>query len=82
MISTHDGADRLAPGSHLFTLRLWLEDLGGGLTDWRGMVQHVRSGEVRYFRDWRTLEAFVETLLHGGEPEPAAETSQVSPAPR
>jgi len=82
MMRTHDGADRPAPGSDLFTLRLWLEDLGGGQTDWRGRVQHVTSGEVRYVRDWRTLEAFVEALLYGREPEPAAETSEASPAPR
>lgn len=55
-------------GSHLFTLRLWLEDLGGGETDWRGKVQHVNSGEARYFRDWPTLEAFVEGLLSGDLP--------------
>ncbi len=55
--------------SHLFTLRLWLEDLGSGQTDWRGKVQHVNSGEARYFRDWPALEAFVEKLLPKIEPE-------------
>ncbi len=59
--------------SHLFTLRLWPEDLGAGQVDWRGKVQHVNSGETRYFRDWPTLEAFVEGLLRGSElAEPAA----------
>ena len=24
------------PGSHLFTIRLWQEELGGGQTEWRG----------------------------------------------
>ncbi len=56
-------ADKPTPSSHLFTLRLWREDLGGGQTDWRGKIQHVRSGEARYFRDWQTLETFVEELL-------------------
>ena len=56
-------ADRPAETSHLFTLRLWPEDLGSGQVDWRGKVQHVNSGEARYFRDWPTLEAFVEELL-------------------
>jgi hypothetical protein len=37
--------------SHLFMLRIWLEDLGNGLTERRGKVQHVDSGEVRYFHD-------------------------------
>lgn len=62
-------ADQPAPRSHLFMLRLWLEDMGSGQADWRGSVQHVNSGEVRYFRDWPTLEAFVEGLLRSAEPE-------------
>lgn len=56
-------ADQSSQSSHLFMLRLWLEDLGSGQTDWRGKVQHVNSGEARYFRDWPTLEAFMEGLL-------------------
>lgn len=56
-------ADQQAQSSQLFMLRLWLEDLGGGQTDWRGKVQHVNSGETRYFRDWPTLQAFLENLL-------------------
>ena len=56
-------ADQLAPNSHLFTLRIWLEDLGGGQIAWRGSVQHVNSGEARYFRDWPALEAFVEERM-------------------
>src|SRR5437588_12308299 len=41
--------------SQLFTVRVWLEELANGQTEWRGKVQHVTSGEVRYFRDWATL---------------------------
>jgi hypothetical protein len=63
--------------SHLFMLRLWPEDLGSGQTDWRGKVQHVNSGEARYFRDWPTLEAFVEGLLHGSDPETTPKTSEI-----
>ncbi len=44
--------------SHLFTVRLWLEDLGEGQTEW-GKVQHVSSREALYFRDWPTLNAFL-----------------------
>lgn len=54
--------------SHLFMVRMWPEDLGGGRTDWRGKVQHVNSGETRYFRDWPTLEAFVKGLLPSIDP--------------
>ncbi len=53
--------------SHLFTLRLWPEELGGGETEWRGKVQHVTSGEVRYFRDWSTLIAFLLLELSDSE---------------
>ena len=67
MVIQHD-MDGPAQASQLFTLRLWPEDLGDGRTDWRGKVQHVNSGEARYFRDWPALEAFLEALL-GGEVE-------------
>jgi hypothetical protein len=50
-------------------LRLWPEDLSSGQTEWRGSVQHVNSREVRYFRDWQTLEAFMEGLLRRIDPE-------------
>lgn len=29
------------PPSHLFTIRIWQEDLGQGQFEWRGKVQHV-----------------------------------------
>lgn len=51
--------------SHLFTVRLWLEDLGDGRVEWRGQVQNVLSGEVRYFRDWPTLSALLQAMLPG-----------------
>ena len=49
--------------SHLFTLRIWPEALGSGQTEWRGKIQHVTSGETRYFRDWSTLVAFLLEML-------------------
>jgi hypothetical protein len=54
--------------THLFTVRVWLEELGAGQMEWRGEVQYVVSGEVRYFRDWPTLIALVQAMLpqHGG----------------
>ena len=48
--------------SHLFTVRLWAEDLGDGQSEWRGKVQHVSSGATRYFRDWSTLGGIYETF--------------------
>jgi hypothetical protein len=77
-------ADLPVQSSHLFTLRMWPEDLGSGQTDWRGKVQHVNSGEVRYFRNWPTLEAFVEGLLRRVDPAgPHADrTEEDGSAPR
>ena len=49
--------------SHLFTVRLWLEPLGEGKSEWRGKVQHVPSGEAQYVRDWATLKVFLERKL-------------------
>lgn len=49
--------------SQLFTVRLWQEDLGGGRSEWRGKVQHVLSGEARYFRDWATLIAALQEMF-------------------
>jgi hypothetical protein len=49
--------------THLFTVRLWLEDLGEGQTEWRGEVRYVVSDEIRYFRDWPTLVAFLQAML-------------------
>ncbi len=49
--------------SQLFTLRVRPEVVGQGRTEWRGKVQHVTSGEARYFRDWTALVAFLEEVL-------------------
>jgi len=49
-----------APPAQLFTVHLWLEDLGHGITEWRGQVRHVPSRATRYFRDWATLITFLE----------------------
>ena len=55
--------------SHLFTLRLWREELDSDETEWRGKVQHVMSGEVRYFRDWSTLIEFLLLVLSDSKPD-------------
>lgn len=49
--------------SHLFTLRVWSEELGDGVVEWRGRVQHVASGEARYFRGWPTLIPLLQAML-------------------
>jgi hypothetical protein len=49
--------------SHLFSMRLWPEEMDDGQIEWRGQVQHVLSGETHYFRDWSTLVGHLLTLL-------------------
>jgi hypothetical protein len=49
--------------AHLFTVRIWREDMGDGQWEWRGKVQHVGSGEAFYFREWQALIARLKTWL-------------------
>ncbi len=49
--------------SHLFTMRLWMEELGEGQTEWRGKLRYVVNEEVRYFRDWSGLVALLQTMM-------------------
>ena len=62
--------------SHLFTVRVWQEDLGGGQTERRGQVRLVTGGDVRYFRAWSALVPLLVTMLA----EVAADTD--SPPPK
>jgi hypothetical protein len=47
-------------GSHLFTIRVWAEQLSEGRAEWRGKIQHIPVGEAQYFRELilSTLEGF------------------------
>ena len=76
-MAARNGPEIPAQSSQLFMLRMWLEELGEGQTGLRGKVQHVTSGEVRYFHDWTTLETFLEGILYdalqGGQAESSAE---------
>ncbi len=56
--------------SHLFTLRVWCEDLGDGKVEWRGQVRHVLSGRVSYFRDWLSLVEFLRETSQKAAREP------------
>ena len=51
-------------------VRVWLEDLGEGKTEWRGQVKHVVSGEVRYFRNWSGMTTILQNML--AKPEEVA----------
>jgi len=52
-----------SPHSYLFMVRVRAEALGQGQWEWRGQVQHLLTGETRYFRDWPTLVTFLQVWL-------------------
>ena len=55
--------------SHLFTLRVWQEDVGHGRSELRGALTHVLIGKTGYFRDWTTLVRLIEPFMAPGAPE-------------
>ena len=55
--------------SQLFTVRVWQEELGNDQTEWRGKVQHIASGDVRYFREWSMLVTILLEMLQEAEPD-------------
>jgi hypothetical protein len=60
------------PRSHLFTVRVWEEEVASGQTEWRGKAQLMTSGEVRYFRHLAALVPLLVTMLSELEPWPEA----------
>jgi hypothetical protein len=66
--------DRPSQSSHLFTVRVWQEEVRNGQIEWRGKVQLVTSGEVRYFREWAALIPLLLAMLSESQPETAQET--------
>lgn len=58
--------------SYLFTVRVWQEEIGTDQVEWRGKVQLVTNGDVRYFRGWMALAPLLLTMLSelDSNPEP------------
>ena len=52
-----------SPRSHLFTVRVWKEEVSNGQIEWRGKVQLITNGNVRYFRGWEGLVPLLITML-------------------
>ncbi len=65
-------------GSHLFTVRVWQEELGGGQLEWRGRAQDIATGAAAYFRDWPGLIAVLSRLVETAGTPPASKTEQPS----
>jgi hypothetical protein len=57
--------DKSSPGprSHLFTIRVWEEEIGSDQNEWRGKIQLFTTGDVRYFREWTALAPLLLTML-------------------
>jgi hypothetical protein len=58
------------PGSHLFTVRLWKEEVEGGF-EYRGAVRDVLCGAFRAFRRWADLTEFMTAQVEQGFPKEA-----------
>ena len=62
-MSSRDHDAPATPRSHLFTVRVWREELAENRWEWRGKVQRVDNGEAFYFRRWSDLIAHLEQWL-------------------
>lgn len=49
--------------AHLFTVQLWLEELGNGQAEWRGQVKNVANGDECYFREWSAVGGLIRAML-------------------
>jgi hypothetical protein len=58
--------EKAAGRSHLFTVRLWREEVRDG-TEVRGSVQDLASGSTRSFRSWTALTEFLAERMEGDE---------------
>ena len=58
-MDVHSIRTSAAGNSHLFTLRVWYTEPTSDAQELRVQVKHVLTGEVRYFRDWSTIAAYI-----------------------
>ncbi len=53
--------------THLFTLRVWVEDVGNDRFELRGQIKHVLTGETTYFRGMPALQKFLKQWFVKGD---------------
>ncbi len=70
------------PGSHLFTVRVWQEELGDGKAEWRGRAQNIATGAGAYFRGWPGLIAVLSRLVETSTALADDSSGENSPGPR
>src|SRR2546421_12087604 len=56
-----------SPRSHLFTVRVWQEEVRNGQTEWRGGGKMLTSGGGRSFSGLGTIYCPLLTVLFGAE---------------
>lgn len=61
--------------AHLFTLRLWSEELDKGEMEWRLQLRSIETGQTHCFHDWPSLVGLLLTMLP--VPDDNAQGSQV-----
>jgi hypothetical protein len=67
--------------AHLFTLRLWSEELDKGEAEWRMQLRSVETGQTHHFRDWPSLVGLLLTMLPRGEADYLANGESAKPKP-
>ena len=57
--------------SHLFTVRLWVEQSEEAGPAWYGKVQDMADGHIAYVNDWQALLAVLQGMAEAssGRPE-------------
>jgi len=55
----------LGEKTHSFIVRIWLEsrEIKGKAPEWRGMIEHVTSGDRHYFQDIAHIPILMEPYL-------------------
>jgi hypothetical protein len=62
------------PRTHLFTVRVWQEEVAHDQIEWRGKVHLITDGNVRYFRAWEGLVPLLVAMLSELETLPKPNT--------
>ncbi|MEZ4663272.1 MAG: hypothetical protein R2911_37480 [Caldilineaceae bacterium] len=53
----------MQPTTHLFTIRVWQEEVERGVFEWRGSVRYGLDGQVAYFAGRDSLDDVALTAL-------------------
>src|SRR5260221_10407936 len=65
--------------SYLFTVRVWQEEIGTDQVEWRGKMQFVNNGDVRYFRGGAAPSPPLLTMFLEVDFNPGANRYKISP---